>query len=316
MKIEKIIQDLFSHTHTSFGPAYQENMLKTLQKYIQFDSAGWAESIIYETKHTVQRAHLFNVSEGFTHEYNQFAYQDTFSLKAFDNPGIAFPAIVADDLDPTQSADLIKVTIKYGVYYAMGIFMFDPTTQLHQNLYLWRGKRSQRFSQQDKRLFERVTPFMVEGLRQNRHFSIIRELVSLWKQDHGVASCDEYGLLQDIDNQFISLLKLDWPNWTGPLLPVPLQKSINKTNHYKGKNTQFNFINLKECYAVTGSALNQLKQLTDREYQIGRAFANGKTYNLIADDLSIAPVTVRKHISNIYSKLSVHNKKSLKKMFD
>ena len=34
----------------------------------------------------------------------------------------------------------------------------------------------------------------------------------------------------------------------------------------------------------------------------------GLNYNEIANQLNISPATVRKHIENIYRKLSVHNK--------
>lgn len=48
--------------------------------------------------------------------------------------------------------------------------------------------------------------------------------------------------------------------------------------------------------------------LTKREAEIARAYADGQNYRLIADQLCIAPSTVRKHISTIYRKLGVKTK--------
>lgn len=48
--------------------------------------------------------------------------------------------------------------------------------------------------------------------------------------------------------------------------------------------------------------------ISKRELEIARAYTNGKTYREIADDLGIAPATVRTHINNIYRKLEVSSK--------
>src|SRR5258706_4976280 len=48
--------------------------------------------------------------------------------------------------------------------------------------------------------------------------------------------------------------------------------------------------------------------LTDREFEILRLVEQGFTYDSIADTLSIALNTVKKHMMNIFSKLQVNNK--------
>lgn len=49
-------------------------------------------------------------------------------------------------------------------------------------------------------------------------------------------------------------------------------------------------------------------ELTARETEILEQLSKGLNYQQIADNLHIAPPTVRKHIENIYKKLQVHNK--------
>jgi DNA-binding NarL/FixJ family response regulator len=53
--------------------------------------------------------------------------------------------------------------------------------------------------------------------------------------------------------------------------------------------------------------LEEIK-LSKRETEILIQLSKGLNYNFIADNLSISPSTVRKHIENIYRKLQVHNK--------
>ena len=49
-------------------------------------------------------------------------------------------------------------------------------------------------------------------------------------------------------------------------------------------------------------------KLSKRETEILLQLSKGLNYNSIADNLTISPSTVRKHIENIYKKLQVHNK--------
>ncbi len=56
--------------------------------------------------------------------------------------------------------------------------------------------------------------------------------------------------------------------------------------------------------------------MSRRELQVARAYTSGQTYRQIADDLHIAPATVRTHINNIYRKLEVSSKIELLRRMD
>lgn len=53
---------------------------------------------------------------------------------------------------------------------------------------------------------------------------------------------------------------------------------------------------------------SQDSPLSDREQDVLRRIAEGKTYSKIADELFISKETVRSHIKNIYQKLAVNSK--------
>ncbi len=55
------------------------------------------------------------------------------------------------------------------------------------------------------------------------------------------------------------------------------------------------------------SSIEQLG-LTQRETEILKELASGATYNAIGEKLFISPLTVRKHVANLYEKLHVSNR--------
>lgn len=59
---------------------------------------------------------------------------------------------------------------------------------------------------------------------------------------------------------------------------------------------------------ISDDTENEAIKLTSREVEILEQLSKGYSHILIAQNLFVAPATVRKHIENIYSKLQVHNK--------
>ncbi|UYZ63494.1 response regulator [Hymenobacter weizhouensis] len=60
--------------------------------------------------------------------------------------------------------------------------------------------------------------------------------------------------------------------------------------------------------AHPAAAADELAALTAREREILDRLARGYSHKEVADELVVAPTTVRKHIFNIYEKLQVHSK--------
>ncbi|MFN2439679.1 MAG: response regulator transcription factor, partial [Chitinophagaceae bacterium] len=59
---------------------------------------------------------------------------------------------------------------------------------------------------------------------------------------------------------------------------------------------------------MPGLQNSQQTLLTKRELEVLALIAEGLNYKEVAEKLYVSPETVRKHLSNIYSKLQVNNK--------
>lgn len=66
-------------------------------------------------------------------------------------------------------------------------------------------------------------------------------------------------------------------------------------------------------YAQAGASEAPAKGLTDREQQVVRLIAEGRTRREIAERLSISPNTVERHRQNVMAKLDLHNRAALVK---
>lgn len=69
-------------------------------------------------------------------------------------------------------------------------------------------------------------------------------------------------------------------------------------------------------FQATARRLAKQYGLTNREAEILIYLARGRTNTYIAEELVIAPTTVRGHIRNIYSKLNVHKRQELIDLFE
>lgn len=118
-----------------------------------------------------------------------------------------------------------------------------------------------------------------------------------------LAVCDQRGTLQCAERGFVDLLLGEWPDWNGPLLPVPVD-----ARGHEGKHLQIEASAVGDLFLLAARARTPLAQLSPRENDVAQGFGEGKTYKEIARDLGMAPNTVRHHIRAIYHKLGVNDK--------
>src|SRR5262249_46654005 len=124
-------------------------------------------------------------------------------------------------------------------------------------------------------------------LRQRYEESISAEIA------YAYALIDELGLIHQSDESFADLLQLEWPDWCGPQLPVPLRHLLStQTEHYLGDR-------VAACIQRNGGVINvwiRERQpcdcLTDRERRIAELYAGGMRYKEIARAVDLAPSTI------------------------
>jgi DNA-binding CsgD family transcriptional regulator len=59
---------------------------------------------------------------------------------------------------------------------------------------------------------------------------------------------------------------------------------------------------------VSNESVNTDQLLSDREMEILKEMVTGKNYKSIGEKLFISPLTVRKHVANIYERLHLNSR--------
>jgi DNA-binding CsgD family transcriptional regulator len=109
----------------------------------------------------------------------------------------------------------------------------------------------------------------------------------------------ERARLDDID---------DVPSTLAPLVVSKDNQKLIISFLWGGRSAGQDIILIEEESELITTGLLVGTQLTDREYDILAFLSQGKTNSEIGQALSISPLTVKKHLEHIYSKLGVHSR--------
>ncbi len=126
------------------------------------------------------------------------------------------------------------------------------------------------------------------------HLKII--ILTVFDDDENIfnsikAGADGY-LLKEIDAESLHTAILETCNGGAAMTPCIALKTLKL---------------LRNPLVISHENLEEIS-LSKREVEVLEQLSKGLNYNAIADNLFVAPSTVRKHIENIYTKLQVHNK--------
>lgn len=126
------------------------------------------------------------------------------------------------------------------------------------------------------------------------------------------ALCDEQGLLQEVEHEFIDLLGQEFGNWAGPWLPFQVQAG----SCYLGERFRVRGCPREGGLLLKVEPLPILALLTPKQREVAALLVEGWSYKAIARRLSISPSTVTNHSNAIYQRLGVSSKAELIRLWD
>ena len=294
LDLQRLVQhEVIEHFH--------RRALTRISQLIAFDSAWWGRAAMIDGVPEEHSPHFYNLPASYLADWQSIRHLDVTVQRVHQTPG---QAVIVDLRDPASGAGLNWLGERYGIGQWMCVVILDPKTNLSDHLALYRRPDAARFSDQDCQLLSHLMLHLVAAVSANQ----IRTLVAMRETLTGtgnlaLAVCDTRGVLQCAEGGFIELLLKEWPQWSGPVLPIALDES-----GHAGKQVHIDAVPVGNQYLLAARAHRALPGLSPRENAVAQGFGEGKTYKEIARDLGLSPNTVRHHIRGIYSKLGVKDK--------
>ena len=208
----------------------------------------------------------------------------------------------------------------------------EPLAARRVELRLWRWaaatEASPPFSAADLQSLQFLLPHLVEAQRESR-LARARDGGAPARSRRSLALCDAHGVLQQIDEHGLALLRLEWPHWRGGRLPEPLAAVVaatarpaadGRTVADDSRTTLAPFygrgITVQLSRSSPGLMLEVRRRaaadrLSARQRDIAQRYARGHTGPEIAVHLALSPSTVNNHLGAIFKKLAVKNKLQL-----
>ncbi|MFC6299495.1 helix-turn-helix transcriptional regulator [Pseudomonas sp. CCM 7893] len=280
---------------------FHRHALARISQLMTFDSAWWGRAALIEGLPEEHSCHLYNLPPSYLPDWQSIRHVDVTVGLVHKSPG---QSVIVDMRDPAHGPGVNWLGERYGIGQLLCVVYIDPQTHLSDHLALYRSPDAPRFNEQDCQLLNNLMLHLVAAVSANQ----IRTLVAMREtltspRNLALAVCDQRGVLQCAEAGFVDLLLSEWPQWSGPTLPVTLDE-----RGHDGKQVHIEASAVGNQFLLAARINRTLPQLSPRENDVAQGFGEGKTYKEVARDLGLSPNTVRHHIRAIYSKLGVKDK--------
>lgn len=168
------------------------------------------------------------------------------------------------------------------------------------------------FGKQDRDMLHTLWPHVRQAVTFNLERALYRSDPE--RSAHAMALVNSRGLIETCDRKMSGLLKLEWPECSGSVLPAAAVTALIQGGLYRGKRIELTG-SQKYGYMVCTATRNPLLgSLAPSEMNVADRFARGMTHKQIAAHLNVSPHTVRNQLAQIYLKLGVHGKVELARL--
>lgn len=272
--------------------AYAEWALDAVRQRLPFDAALWTNGYLSQGDLSVYESMQAGPDRALLKRLAAARHADTCMVQAQKQPGTA---VCASQRGANVSA----------------VCCLDPHTSLASSIALYRAAGKAAFDDADRAYLEAIAPHLVE----TRGIAVIQELLRATRSasapltSSGVA--DGLAQLQVAPLDFQRLLRLEWPGWSERALPPPLDRLVRARAgwRYVGKRIVVAVSAMGDVFLLQPREKRPVDSLSPRECEVARLMSEGHTYKQAAQQLGIAPSTVRSHLRAIFTTLGV-NKQS------
>ncbi len=301
-----LLLDLYRFARELPLAEFQQRVLERLALALPFDSAWWGMAALDRDLHS---SFPFRLPPGFVDYWESIRGQDLMADAVMREPSV------------TQSFDHARLhstpvfaafADQHGIREALCTLLMNPTLNLTTFLSLYRrGPGARPFSEAERQLKQLVVPHLWAAWASNWISQLAAAHEHSLSTRVTLAVVDQKGVLHAAEARFSELMRLEWPDWTGPELPPALRAPLPVEGVIELEVLHARLVRASGLHLVELRRRSPLDRLTARELLIAERFGSGESYKEIAAALPVAPATVRAHLRTIYSKLDISDKTEL-----
>lgn len=309
--VEQFLLQLYGSTMDVRPGEYSQWVFGLMQSMISFDSAGRSALDTRSGETLVIGADIYQEDADVLAQWQTVNRDDPVLAYGLSHPlqAVTFHA-------PTIMASLrdagMQHYLKHNDQHQNGLVVLAPSAPggLWDALGVYRARSDQQFSRREMELVQMLMPHVLQAIKINHSLAS-----SSAEPASGpvTAIVRANGQLQYSAPELAALLRLEWPDWRGYVLPAHLINALGASaaGQFKGRHIEATATVSGAVIMLRLKRMSPLASLSDREAQAARLFGAGFSVKEIAQKMGIAPNTVRNFVQRIYKKLNVNDKAAL-----
>lgn len=313
-QFSQILLDLYRGTCTVSFSEFQEWSLDLIKPFLGFDSGFWGMGGVNDKGAFINCVHLHHQPPEMIQAYESVKGVDLVAERVAAQPGRTVQVSINDLIEAGPKYNLARAHVeRWGMLHILCTGITEPASGLFSIISLYRADIGNPFTEEQRLLKEKLMPHLSGAFLLVRRRHVEKLAFEYHSCPREIAIVDREFIVHDASANFGRLLKLEWPEWTGPKLPEILGNSFvcaNRTR-YEGKAIIALADKVSDLVFVAVRERSKLDELSPREYGVARLLSQGYSYKEIAQTIGLSPMTVRNHIQVLYAKLSVDNKVDL-----
>jgi DNA-binding CsgD family transcriptional regulator len=314
-RLLRLVLDLYRAAQDTPAAEFQDLALQMFKAVVPFQTATWTNAEITRKRLEIFSVHLHNEPVEMLRDFTALNRKHTNAVDlAANRPGRSVIYHAPDLYPNADDAPMLEYIKRYGHERTLMITDADRA----QWLSFYRPDRDDQFSENDGAVLSDLMAHFAEALAINRALMLGEQTQRDPRRRAGTrALIDARGRFLHCGKRFLDLLRREWPDWSEPKLPTVLLRALRRS---KAPICHGSIILTAEAMGdatmVVARPVSSLDRLSPRELLIAREFGAGKSYKVIANEIQLAPATVRNMLQNAYRKLGIGNKTALTRLLE
>ena len=320
--VSDLILSIYNEARNTSTNDFVSNTFGRIQKYLTFDSSGIISlglaptgamliKGVFAYKFSPEEKYRIRVEMGLSEKHVQgrgIVGADPHLERCFRTKNRAHFIDARTVPDPR----LVEYAVKTGATHVLTMVADDVGSKGFSALSLWRSGAHDHYGEADKRMADVILPHVFMALNINKQLA---NAGILFDDTHfPPIICSTSGLINYIEDGVFIYLQGQFQNWTPLYLPQIILDgmSADSSRIYIAKEFTAKGRLVNNTLLVYISRKSSSGNLTKNEFKIAKLLAQDETYKQIAARLGTSPATVRNQAHNIYKKLGITRKSSIR----